>query len=505
MKEQLTPQDQTTSEKPASRYKNKWILFGIKLVCIFAASFLIFFWLTHSTFKENHWLSQISRITLNSIKTWESKLPPAIMEILYPNIKPSNQEELLDYKLTMVSKSLDQYFKNLLIKTQDQVANSTLLALIQHNNNYYNYYKTKRDMQKHLEQNRDVLEFSIYNTDSSRIVSLKHKNIPDYYLSKELLGKVTEKNNLLLKHKNSANLVLLSSVTHQNKPVFVISQTINPVFFTRILNYLEASKELFYLKDSEDFIIIDNYDAATYHKNKKLAHSSKDTATKTTAGDHNFIGLYETFVNLHEKNIKLDFDNVEYSLGMVVERNNIWGNIFSVFTLVFIIFISKVAIDGVFKFVSFTTYFGKNIVARNHMGLNFNPPRSKPQRPMPPSPPQSFHNQARNNTNLNLDSSSRASISIPEQRTPTNTNYPNNNTTATARNKQPVKKAFAPQPKRNPLPFFNNSNPAQQHTANHPKKAIVPNPIPPKEERIIATHLEEDLAPFNLPPPREPS
>ncbi len=322
-------------------FKHRLLAFSSKLGIIFIASFLIFYWLTHNTFKQNELLKQTSRVTNNFIKSWESKLPPALNELFYTELKPTQQEELLNYKLTMVSKSLDQYFKNLLLKTQEQIANDYLLTFFQSNRNYYNQYKVKRDLQKHLEQNRDLLEFSIYKLDGSRVVSLKHKNIPDYYISSKILGQVKSKKNLLLKHKNSANLVLLSSVTYHDEQVLVISQTINPVFFTRILSYLEASKELFYLKDSDDFIIVDNYDAKSFYAIQK----SKPTATS----DHRFISLYETFVGLHEKTIKIDLDKVEYSLGMVVERNNIWGNIFSVITLVFIIFISKVAIDAIYR------------------------------------------------------------------------------------------------------------------------------------------------------------
>ncbi len=329
----------TANKKKLGKLKRYFFIKLFYVFSVLSVAFVMYFFFSHTEFKDYVWLEKISQANDNFRVMWADKVPDSLKTWFSPKVKETTEEKLSQYKLTILSKNIDLYFKNLLIETQEQIANENLLNFIKNSNNYYNYYKIKRDLQKYLEHNADVLEFSLYNKLGSKLISLKYKNISDYLIGENIVKHVEKKNNVLLKHKNSKNLVLVSAVKNNGSVVMFATQTINPVFFTRILDRLEISDQLFYLKDSDDFVVLDNFEYIEYQK------TIEDVNEKNKLAE----GFYKSLVQLKEKSITIDFDNIQYSLGTVVERNNIWGNVISLLSFLIILYIAQLIMRWLFS------------------------------------------------------------------------------------------------------------------------------------------------------------
>ncbi len=299
------------------------LLVKVFLSLVFTLLFFVF--ITRSYSGEGTYKNSFSKIISNF--GGELKGFPVVKEVgnwFYPKFNESQTSSFIRYKLVVVLKYLDNYFKDILTDTQEKILDNNIQNLKKTTVNVSYYNKFKENLKKYLVDNKDILEISLYEEDGEKLIGVKYKKINGYKITKELIEQLKVKNNLLLKHQNSSNLILLSMVKFEGKPFIIVSQTIHQNFFSRILDELEVSDNLFYFKDSKDFVILDNYRAYSYKEEKKEKNAS--------------YGFYKTFVQAKDVNLKINLSSVDYSLGVVVNKNSFWGNVLA--SMVLLLFFS---------------------------------------------------------------------------------------------------------------------------------------------------------------------
>ena len=252
------------------------------------------------------------------------------------------RESLTEYKLTILSKSLDQYFLALLQETEELMQQANFYQVVLSKGKWGSWKSVQNILSGYLKKNVDVLEFGVYSDLGEKVVGVKYQDVPDYELSEVIRKGIIKNKNVLIRHKQNKNLILLSSVTVKGKAAFFITQTLHPVFFSRILEYLEISEELFYVKNG-DTVMIDNGDVIAWAKENVSEEQKKKSV---------FAGFYEALTKSNEKLVKLNTSTVDYRLGTVMERNNAWGNLFilGVISLFFAVnFLFYCLVSGVFS------------------------------------------------------------------------------------------------------------------------------------------------------------
>lgn len=252
-----------------------------------------------------------------------------LASVFNPNLSAVkiNGEDMVDYKLQLVSKGLKTYFQNFLEGTNQFLLKDTLKYSFSSN------FKTSSEAIKghfkdYMQNNKDILEVSFFNPRGVKILGVKYSQVKEYSLSPFLVDILKHKDNALIRGASNGEIVLVSSVKDKNGNLQgFISQTLNPSFFVKILDFLNVGHEnLFYMKTTSDSVVVDNFKAYSFAREKE---------------DANY--LFQAYKELRfskEKTVQVNTDGVEYSVGMIVDKNSLFGNILSFVFLIFIVYIS---------------------------------------------------------------------------------------------------------------------------------------------------------------------
>ena len=290
-------------------------------------SFLMLFYLSKNTFKKGSVPEALSLLIKNLLNDFASL--PVVEDVLatFDASVSTEDEKMATYQLMIVSKNVHYYFANLLEDTQRALHHQDFGAAVSAENSVARgslIGRAKLVMARHLEEHSDLLGFVIYNEDGKKLFGLKYKNIPNYNYTEKLKKEVEKRSNLLLRHTDSENLVLISKVEMNQKKTFYVTQTLHPLFFTRILEQLEVADKLFYIKNESD-ILLDNFGGAnyaTYEKTKEMNVAGK---------------FYQALIEKKDKSISIKQDNVSLLVGMEVTQNNFLGDTFAILFLALIV------------------------------------------------------------------------------------------------------------------------------------------------------------------------
>lgn len=301
---------------------------AVTFVMVFFMTFAFLFYFTHNSFRQETFAHVLGSLVKNFVHQIQDNSVLRGTLALFDYRVTGKREELTEYKLTILSKSLDQYFVALLHQTEDLVRQKRFSQILLSKGKWGSWNDAQNILANYLKKNVDVLEFGVYSKAGEKVVGVKYQDIPEYELSEAMRENVSSKKNVLIRHKQSKNLILLSSVSVQGKVAFFITQTLHPVFFSRILKHLEINKELFYVKNG-DMIMVDNGDVVAWAQ-KKASREQKERSV--------FAGFYDVLTKSNETLIQLNTKFVDYRLGTVLERNNVWGNLF-VLSLIALFFV----------------------------------------------------------------------------------------------------------------------------------------------------------------------
>lgn len=310
------------------------------------------FYFNHNKFDQDSPLELFSNLTQGFVRHF--KEVPVVTQTLdlFDYQVTGQEEEFTEYKLTVVSKSLGQYFSLLLEETQELLHRKNISQIVLSGGKWGSWEGTKGVLQGYLARHVDVMEFSVYSDSGEKVIGAKYQSIPNYELSVDVRRKAIQGKNILFRHKQSRNLILLSSIVVEGSPAFFVTQTLHPVFFSRILDYLEIDKELFYIKSGSS-VMIDNSNAVKWSENLTNAQGK----TKSSLA-----GFYSKLVSSEERVIELNTDTIDYRLGTVVKRNNAWGNMFVLILISLFFVINFYFLSVLFHFIfslSLTKYFLK--------------------------------------------------------------------------------------------------------------------------------------------------
>lgn len=261
------------------------------------------------------------------------------------NIKVNTQEKMTTYKLELLGKSLNNYFKSLLEETDELISHYNVYQLLRGNSyepdkpNIKNYFK------KYIRNNLDILEVSLYKSDGEKLSSVKYKNIPGYTISKKIIEKLQLQDNIFIKNSVNQNLVLISAIKDRSVPkssdesseiIGIISQTINPVFFIKILDFLNINDELFYIKSPDDEYIVDNYSAYQFIQNKGLSFPYL---------------FYQKLSQTKESKLTLNVNEVNFAIGVIVRENNMAGNFVAFICFLLLFYLGFVLVQFAWKHI----------------------------------------------------------------------------------------------------------------------------------------------------------
>ncbi|HMB00588.1 MAG TPA: hypothetical protein VKS21_06340 [Spirochaetota bacterium] len=304
----------------------------------------IFLFVGQTKFNKNSYVKYFYRIVANFINSSTETINSWFI-VDSSNIKINNKEKHSKYKLRLVAKSLDNYFQNLMLNSEKTVSSYQIEALLSGKSYNVNQKDIQKRLKHHLYKNKDILEISIYNIKGDKLSSMRYRNIPAYKLNQSIIPKLKKKDNLLVKDSTTGNMIIVSAIKRRNALTGFITQTLNPVFFTKILDFLDIKENLFYIKNYRDELVLDNYNAYQYINNKK--HSVP-------------FMLYNKLTSSSSKNIKLNIDNVNYALGMIIEDNNMAGNLLAVFFIFIIVYMAILLINIGWKNIAQLIFLKKN-------------------------------------------------------------------------------------------------------------------------------------------------
>ncbi len=318
---------------------NKKTIFFTKIFLSLSLILLFFFFLTRKNFYDHSYNNYLGKILYNfGQNVQQNYLVKQVTNWFNPTINESTQDSFINYKLVIVLKYLDNFFQDLLKDTQKNILDENIHNLKKTVISTKYYENFKKNLKDYLTSNKDLLEVSLYEESGEKLIGIKYKNIGNYTITPSLIKELEKKNNLLLKHQNNANLILLSLVKDKKKPFLIISQTINHNFFPRILDELEVSDNLFYFKDSRNFVVLDNYNSHAYKEEKNNSSAYK---------------FYQAFTEAKDVNLAVNINKVDFSLGVVVDKNNFLGNALALLILVAFFALSFIFFDWLIQEVLF--------------------------------------------------------------------------------------------------------------------------------------------------------
>lgn len=308
----------------------------VTAVVVLAAGILAFF--AQGPVRETLFGSHAWKIVANFMGDTVQTGPVALVKAWFaPNngsLSLSREEEMTQYQLRLVGRSLDNFFRSLLEQTQALVDRAPVLASLTGDRGYDPHIEVKEGMRNYLADNLDVMEISLWSVDGQKQAGVRYKQAQEYALAPQVLARLDQKDNILLKHSASANLVLVSAVRHKGKVVGAVSQTLNPVFFTKILDFLGVNQKIFYLRNREGDLVVDNY-GAFQHAVKKMEGGS--------------FTFYRKFTTAKESNLTLKIDNVDFDLGVILEKNTVAGNLLALLALLACVYLALLAVQILVK------------------------------------------------------------------------------------------------------------------------------------------------------------
>ena len=240
------------------------------------------------------------------------------------------EEQVIRYKLKMLSKSLNSYFLNLSQGTEFFVNENALARFILKKSYTHEKQALSALLKKYLKDNKELLEISLFNKIGEKVSSIKYKHVADYSLDAGLLKSVENQRSTLIRNKINGNLVVLSKIEAQDGNLIgYIAQTISATFFTKLLDHLEINQNLFYLKNSHNEIIVDNY--KTYELIKKDQYNMSKF-------------FYKKLTKLYTNNININVQDTRYSLGVIIEKKNAFGNLVAILSLLAMLYCSMMIV-----------------------------------------------------------------------------------------------------------------------------------------------------------------
>lgn len=223
----------------------------------------------------------------------------------------SREEAMSRYQLRLVARSLDNFFRLLLTDTVKVVDHEVFRALLSEGG-HDPFQESHAVLKGYLQDNLDVMEVSVWTREGVRVSSMRYKSASEYLLSPNLLARLDQRDNVLLKHSSTPNLVLISAIRRKGKVVGAVSQTLSPLFFTKILDFLGVNQHVFYLRNREGDLVVDNYGASQFVARRESGPS---------------YAFYRKFTTAKETSLTLKIDQVDYDLGVIVEKNNLAGHL----------------------------------------------------------------------------------------------------------------------------------------------------------------------------------
>lgn len=337
----------------SSKKSNSRLFSGFFLINLFfslAFSLLVFFLFIRLKTTENTTGNYFSKVLSNFQQNFEDSLySKSIKKWFNPELKSDSQEQLNTFKLTILAKTINTYFNTLLVDTQNNIVTDNLHSFISEKTTP-SLKQLKKEISQHILNNPELREVSTYDLEGNKIFGIKFKNTPNYVFSKDVMNDLIKSKNLLLKQGQDNNLILLSLIEDkEKKPFMIVSQSIHHSFFDRVLKHLGIADNVFYLKDSENFVLFDN-------------QGSTQSAPIESGFSYR---VFKTLTQAEESNLKVNLNDVSYSIGTIVQKNNVWGNVAA---LVFFLFIFVV----LFFFIDQTVALFKRFVLSS-TATNTNP------------------------------------------------------------------------------------------------------------------------------------
>lgn len=311
----------TLSPKPIAKVA---LRVALTIVLVFG----LYLFLSQKIFLDNLFGQQTFRVFQNFVSEITTHGPFAIVRHWFqtdPSRLPlSQEEELTRYQLRILGRSLDNYFKSILTSTDTLIQKESLIPLFEMGRSADPSQDVRGALREYLQGNLDLMEISLYNPQGAKLHSVRYRTAGDYLLSPKVIEQLRIKDNILLKHSASPNLVLVSAVKKEGQLIGLVSQTLNPVFFTKILDFLNINQRLFYIKNNDQELVVDNY-GAYQHLTQRLNSFSYQ--------------FYRKLTTSRESNMILKIDNVDYAIGVIIEENNMAGNILSLLALTLVVYL----------------------------------------------------------------------------------------------------------------------------------------------------------------------
>ena len=250
----------------------------------------------------------------------------------------SKKEGMVFYQLNLLTKMLNGYFENLLLKTDRLVGkfkNNDFISFIKKGkfSKQYYYNAVRKDIKNYLLKNKDVIASYLYTLDGRVVTGAKYQNIKAINLSQEMIAKTISNKNVLLKY--GKYVLLLSSVTYQNQPTTVFCQMLNPIFFSQILAGLEINKNIFYLKDKNNEVLIHNYEAQQY----------------VSANQNKIISdlFYRSLTKNKEQELEIEINEMDFKVASIIRENNFWGYTVSLIFFIAMLYCSIYFVNFIFN------------------------------------------------------------------------------------------------------------------------------------------------------------
>jgi hypothetical protein len=248
-------------------------------------------------------------------------------------IQLSRAEAMSRYQLRLVARSLDNFFRLLLTDTVKVVDHEVFRAMLSEGA-HDPFQESHAILKEYLQGNLDVMEISVWTRGGVRVSSMRYKSSPEYLLSPNLLARLDQRDNVLLKHSSTPNLVLVSAIRRKGKVVGAVSQTLSPLFFTKILDFLGVNQHVFYLRNREGDLVVDNYGASQFVARRESGPS---------------YAFYRKFTTAKETSLTLKIDQVDYDLGVIVEKNNLAGHLLAFGILLLCVYLALLIVQLLWK------------------------------------------------------------------------------------------------------------------------------------------------------------
>ena len=246
------------------------------------------------------------------------------------HIEINKHETMIRYKLKILAKSLNNYFSSLSQNTTSTINKPTVARFI--TGQYYDGHKTYDLLKRYLKNNKDVLEISLFKPNGQKLSTVRYQNTPEYTLHPKLLKTLNHVDTTFVKSDHEGTLIHVSKIKHGNQVIGIVTQTISQSFFTKILDHLEISGRLFYLKNASEEVIVDNYDAY------QIAHTKHKQSIPYL--------FYKHLTSLKTHSISLGIEQTKYTLGVIIEENNTFGNLMALLSLLLFLYLAMLLLSA---------------------------------------------------------------------------------------------------------------------------------------------------------------